>query len=321
MGFVHKILNRFGPRRAGSPAERQAQEWLAAYLSDIPGVNVKLQEFRAPLRAKFASSRLIWPLFWLSLGLAFIGNSPFAAFSLAFPTAVAFFLHFVSYRHILDFLYRRHSSLNVFASLEPLEPPCQTIILSGHMDSTPEFIWWYLLGQFSASWMVLSGALLILWPLHLLILLLGQISFSGPHLLFSGILYSLAAAGGVPFVFIHGRRVVPGAQDNLSGVACALAVFEGMARNGPLRRSRLVMASFGAEETGLRGSHHFVRQALHHFPEGQIINLNLDGILLNGHLNFITAEPSIWVRHHKELIQRVRNSFQAVGIQTGAGPL
>lgn len=321
LGFVRQILHNFGPRRAGSPAERQAQEWLAAYISGIPAVKVKHQEFRAPLRAKFASSRLIWPLFWLSLAVAFFGYSPFGAFCLAFPAAVAFFLHFVSYRHILDFLYRRHSSLNVFASLEPWESPHQTIILSGHMDSTPEFIWWYRLGQLSASWMVLSGALLILWPFHLLIAGLGHIPFSGLHLLFSGVLYGVAAVGGLQFVCIHGRSVVPGAQDNLSGVACALSVFEGVARQGPLRRSRLVVASFGAEETGLRGSRYFVRQVRHHFPQGQIININLDGILLSQHLNFITAEPSIWIRHHKGLIQRVMNSFREVGIKTGLGPL
>ncbi|HEX9401082.1 MAG TPA: M20/M25/M40 family metallo-hydrolase [Anaeromyxobacter sp.] len=52
--------------------------------------------------------------------------------------------------------------------------------------------------------------------------------------------------------------VHPGADDNASGVAALLAVARGMAAEGPARRTFL-FAAFGAEELGVLGSAHLVR--------------------------------------------------------------
>ncbi|MCS6979309.1 MAG: M28 family metallopeptidase [Flavobacteriales bacterium] len=322
--IVRHILARFGPRRAGSAAEQEAQQWLADYLSTLEGVRVRQLPFQAPLRSKFQSSRLIWPLFGAAYVLVFVFQNGLWGFLLSSLAAVFFFLHFVSYRHILDFLFSRSSSLNVEAVWEPPDgTPRRTVVLSGHIDSTPEFIWWYRLGHVSAQWMVLSGALLMLFPA---VALLGWIwnPIQDSVLWKTAVpsVWSLALLGSLQFIFIHGRRVVDGAQDNLSGIACALHTFRQCVHNKSLRNTRLVFVSFGAEETGLRGSDHYVR---HHvakaYPDSEVLNINLDGILLTNHLNFITAEPSIWIRHNAALIQRLRASFEACGLPTGKGPL
>lgn len=320
---IRRILELFGPRRAGSRAEYNAQMWLYHRLSELSRVRVTVLPFTAPLRAKFRSSWLIWPLFILAWWLAFQENHPGWALLPASGAALGFFLHFVSYRHILDGLFRKRSSLNVEAVLEPKTArPIQTVILSGHIDSTPEFIWWYRLGNVAAQSMVVSGALLVLFPVVLLVLWLFPALQQGFVGTLAAVLWGVAACtGAVLFLSIHGRRVVDGAQDNLSGIACALHAFERCATAEPLQNTRLVFVSFGAEETGLRGSDHYVRTRLKSYSDAPVLNINLDGILLKEHLNFITAEPSIWIKHDSNLIAVLQEAFEASGLKTGKGPL
>lgn len=320
---VRRILELFGPRRAGSRAEYNAQMWLYHRLSGLKGVKLSVLPFEAPLRAKFRSSWLIWPLYAGAWWLAFREGRPDWALVPAAMAAVAFFLHFVSYRHILDPLFRKRKSLNVEAVLEPEKGPVhRTVIFSGHIDSTPEFIWWYRLGNGAAKAMVLSGALLVLFPFFALILwLFPELGEGISGTLAAGVWGLNALVGGVLFLSVHGRLVVEGAQDNLSGVACALHAFELCAASGALQHTRLVFVSFGAEETGLRGSDHYVRNRVAHFGDGPVLNINLDGILLRDQLHFITAEPSIWIKHDHRLIVFLREAFEACGLKTGQGPL
>lgn len=321
---VRRILELFGPRRAGSRAEYNAQMWLYHRLSGLKSVKVSVLPFQAPLRAKFRSSWLIWPLFALAWWLAFREKHPDWALLPGSTAAVAFFLHFVSYRHILDPLFRKRQSLNVEAILEPESGPAKrTVILSGHIDSTPEFIWWYRLGNMAAQAMVVNGALLVLFPVVLLVLWLFPALLQGFVGTLAAVLWGVAACvGAVLFLSIHGRRVVDGAQDNLSGVACALHAFEHYARTEALKNTRLVFVSFGAEETGLRGSDHYVRTRLKSYSDTPVVlNINLDGLLLKEHLNFITAEPSIWIKHDAELINILQEVFKIKGLKTGKGPL
>lgn len=320
---IRRIIELFGPRRAGSRAEFNAQMWLYHRLSELSHVKVAMLPFTAPLRAKFRSSWLIWPLYVMAWWLAFYKDRPDWALLPSVVAALVFFLHFVSYRHILDGLFRRRSSLNIEAVLEPKDrKPTRTVILSGHIDSTPEFIWWYRLGHVAAQAMVLSGAFLLLFPLIVLLLWIFPELQEGLPGIVLALLWGLAAlTGSVLFLSIHGRRVVDGAQDNLSGVACALHAFERMAAENTLKNTRLAFVSFGSEETGLRGSDHYVRTRIGEYSDAPVFNINLDGILLKEHLNFITAEPSIWIKHDAGLITFLQKSFEACGVKTGKGPL
>ena len=67
--------------------------------------------------------------------------------------------HFVTYRHWLDFLFKKKTSYNVIGDIEPIQTATSTIIISGHIDSVKEFKWWYRLKHAGAVLSVIAGFL------------------------------------------------------------------------------------------------------------------------------------------------------------------
>jgi hypothetical protein len=74
---------------------------------------------------------------------------------------------------------------------------------------------------------------------------------------------ALSAGYAAAMVDIGLRRVVPGANDNATGVATLLSLAHWLAQNPP-RRTRVILVSTGSEESFMEG---MVRYAERHFPE------------------------------------------------------
>jgi hypothetical protein len=295
--YVRTIIDRFGPRAPGSEAEAAAQGFVEADFRQLFG-NATAEPFASALDAKFQSLRLFVPLCWGSLILAW-WSLPLAAL-LALANAVLFFGHFVRYRDWLDRFWPARRSSNVWADLEPQEQAVETIILAGHVDSATEFRWWYRWGQSGLVATIVGGFGLVLTGLILPLLALwaglagvgaglgnpdagawtsGWFLVDLPALLEAlrdqGVLsralvwgaYSLSALAAIPAFtlwFIHGRRGVDGAIDNLSALAMARALGQRLADPAQpgrslLRHTRLRIMSFGSEECGLKGSRAYVR--------------------------------------------------------------
>jgi hypothetical protein len=101
---------------------------------------------------------------------------------------------------------------------------------------------------------------------------------------------------------------VPGANDNLSGVAALLALAE-MVREHPVSDLRLLLVSCGAEETLQDGIRGFVSSHRHELAPGETWFLNLDGVG-SPNLMMLEAEGPIWMEEHtdpgfRDLIEQV----------------
>ena len=103
--------------------------------------------------------------------------------------------------------------------------------------------------------------------------------------------------------------LVPGANDNASGVATVLAVAEALSRfKGKLKRT-VLFAFFGAEEQGVKGSEYFLK----HFtlPGKKIVAcINLDGVGRGDKLVAIAGKnyPELWKaveKANKKYIHRI----------------
>lgn len=99
--------------------------------------------------------------------------------------------------------------------------------------------------------------------------------------------------------------IMPGANDNASGIAVILEVIKALARiDIPLKRSVLFIA-FGAEEQAITGSKVYLDNPA--FPiENSICLLNLDGVGNGNKLTAIAGEnyPEIW-----DLVNRVNTKY------------
>ena len=204
----------------------------------------------------------------------------------------------------------------MIGTIEPQLEARSTLIFSGHMDSTPEFIWWYWLKDWGIRLMILSSLAFVLFPVLILALVLvgWTPGIEIAYLVFIGIIPATLS-----FFFIHGKTVVDGAQDNLSGVAVSEAVARSLA--GKLKYTRIKMISFGSEETGLKGSSAFVKHYLEELKSENAHVINLDGILEKDQMHLIEGELSLLLQHNQSLISEVEKIFAKRGLEPKRGTI
>lgn len=93
----------------------------------------------------------------------------------------------------------------------------------------------------------------------------------------------------------YNHKMMPGANDNASGVAVIMGVAEAIT-NSPLKPRRTVIFTFfGAEEQGVKGSEYFLKHPF--FPKEKFFAyINLDGVGRGTKMNALAAKnfPKLW---------------------------
>jgi Zn-dependent M28 family amino/carboxypeptidase len=89
---------------------------------------------------------------------------------------------------------------------------------------------------------------------------------------------------------------VPGANDNLSGVAVLVALAE-LLREQPVPGLRVLLVSCGAEETLQDGIRAFMARHARELPRGSTYVLNFDTVG-SSHLAMIEAEGPFWMERY-----------------------
>jgi hypothetical protein len=107
----------------------------------------------------------------------------------------------------------------------------------------------------------------------------------------------LSAASAVSFADIARHRIVPGASDNLSGVAVLVGLAERL-RDEPLAGLRVVLASCGAEEVLQGGVYGFVERHLRPLDRERTWVLNLD-TLGSPRLILLEGEGPVWMEDYR----------------------
>lgn len=311
--FIQDIIHQFGGRYFGSEQEKNAQLYTKQILEQYCD-KTELVAFDSALEAHFQSLKLFCVVFVITLILF-----PFslkAATLLSVINAIFFLGHFVSYRHWLDFLWKQKTSYNVIGDVEPLEEVRSTIIVAGHIDTVKEFKWWYKLKQTGAVLTIVSSLLMLLFPVFLVITLFLSGTWTQP------IFYIFVALSPILIVLfdMHGKDVVHGACDNLTGVAMAVEMAKFFSEN-KLQHTRVRCISFGAEEAGLRGAWAYAKANKKQLLEEKAFLLNIDTIKDLEHLTIGTCEVNTFVRFKKQDIEQLEKSFQAQNVAVKKLPL
>jgi hypothetical protein len=304
--YIRNVITQFGGRYFGSEQEKKAQHYTAEILKNYCD-NVEVQEFMSPLEAHFQSLKIFCIVYVIALALFFV--NAYAAAAVALLNGVLFLGHFVTYRHWLDFLFKKKASWNVIGNIEPAEKAATTLIIAGHIDSVKEFKWWYKLKHAGAVLSVIAGFLLVLQGVYMLVAAL-----AGPgwvHYIWW--FFAIAAPILIVFFDMHGKNVVHGALDNLTGVAMAVEmakVFSGE----KLKKTRIRVISFGSEEAALRGSWAYAKQNRQQLLAEKALLFNLDTIKDKEHLTVVTKEINTLVSYEKKYVKLVEDAFKAEGV-------
>ena len=253
--MIHEITHicRDMDRRApGSGGERKAGEYMAHVLEKECGCrDVKTEAFKEHPASFYCY--FYFSMTFDCLCAAFFFIRPWLSIVFGLTAYLIFLLHFVFYKKILDPLFPEKESINVTA-LRPCSGEVrQRFFLNGHIDAAWEFPVNYHFG----------GIAMVIPPILAIVGVLYYIVLSACELCGAGVWTHTAGLWGLAFVpfFIavaftyNPKRVVDGANDNLSGCYMGITVLREMERLGViLEHTEVGVILTGSEEAGLRGA-------------------------------------------------------------------
>ena len=313
---LREVVERLAPleRTPCSPGEREAAEWLAERFRRIPGVEVALED---------EPSWGIFPPTSTALGL--LGMAA-AGLVLAGRRASGALLAVLTYAGIVDeaqngprilrrLIRRRRTTVNLIARVSEAggaggngagpfgeagaELP--TLVLLAHHDAPQTGVVFdqslqkriyelapQLIERFKTSppqwWFGLAGPLCTL------------VAAAARRAGFARAALATGALGTALVADIWRNATVPGANDNLSGVAALVALAEEL-RERPVEGVRVLLVSCGAEETLQDGVRAFIARHRHELPVERTWVINLDPVG-SPHLVMLEAEGPVWMESY-----------------------
>ncbi len=250
-GITH-ICRGMKKRAPGSEGEREAGEYMASILKNECGcADVKVETFSEHPAAFYG-------YFWFSATFDTLCAVSFffhPLLSIVFGTAalLLFLFQFVLYKQIIDPLFPEKESVNVTAVRPCTGEVRRRIFLNGHIDAAWEFPLNY---HFGGVVFEIPGVMAVVGVVFYIMLGICYLGDAG-HWVYTAALWGLLF---VPFFLLVGctynpRRVVDGANDNLTGCYMGLALLREMERLGViLEDTELGVILTGSEEAGLRGA-------------------------------------------------------------------
>jgi hypothetical protein len=333
--IVEAICTEAGPGVPGSSQERERAAMIEKELeSHLGAENAVIEEFTlapgALLGSQFISTlfMLIAALLNISMG-RITGVSPWVtaitAFTFSIGSILLFIFEFVFGFELVDPFFRKKGSVNVIGTLRKAQTQNvkRLLILSGHHDSALEFTWLRFTGYgyfvLIATWMIGLTTVLVMGVIQLA----GVISSNADLVRIGTLGWVLVAYPIVPSIifalfFARGgkdRGTVPGAADNLSACALAVAMCRFLVKNPSCipADTEIRFISFGSEEAGVRGSRRYVQRHLDELKRLDVRLLNFETIA-HPEVAVLTSESNGTVKNSPEMVKSVVAAAQRAGV-------
>ena len=282
-GLLKKVIDEIGPRPPCSEAEKKLGRLLVEEWKPICD-RVDVEPFICSPTAAVGSYYILALLYFASIILYWF--FPPLALALAAINCAIAFLEGFRLREFVDFLFPRKQGENVIGAIQPKGERTQRVIVSAHMDSQYEWNHWYYLKDFAVLVQMSAVVALLLAFAGSLAKTIAYFNvFSSPGAL-NGIGIAMIALSpiAVLFLFYTSWKPVPGATDNMSGVAVVAGLgkyLEEAKRNRGRfpERTEVVLLATSSEEAALRGAKRYVKRHLEELRATPTYVLNLDGIM------------------------------------------
>jgi hypothetical protein len=349
--IVKAICTEVGPGLAGT-----SQEWERAAIikkelvSHLGAENVEVEEFTlAPEACLSPYPSVLFMIFAVLLNIStgcLPGSWPWvtsiAALAFSILTPSLFILEFIFAYELIDPLFPKKQSINVIGRLRKPETHNvkRLLILSGHHDSAPENTWLRFMGYgfffFSMTYFIGLITLLVMSIFQLLGLIMGNVEVVRMGTLgWVLLIYPIVPSIIYVLFLTRGEKNsgnVPGAMDNLSACALAVAMCRFLAKNPAYipANTEIRFITFGSEEVGLRGSQRYVKRHLDELKRLDARVLNYE-MVIHPEIAILTSEVHGTVKNSPEMVNsvvaaaeragvpyRVRPAF--LGISSDAGP-
>lgn len=319
---IRYICDEIGPRESGMPAERKAQEWLRdEILAGGWADEAVIEPFTVSRHGLVGFTKIVSVLLVLAAAVQFAayfagGAANAAANAVTLALAVIAFVitvaEFLMYKPFIDPLLPKTESGNVYATLKSSGETKRRIIFSGHCDSAYE---WTLM-KIKPAFMIAVIVLCLVGVLASLALCIVNL-VRGETAVWSLVLTSVF----IPFYimlwfFCNFKVVVPGANDNLTGVLASVAVLKCLKESGiRFEHTEVAVLLTGSEEAGLRGAFAWARKHKDELlSDGtETVFIGLETLRDWDHLNIYNRDLTGTVAHDAGAVKLLDKASAACG--------
>jgi hypothetical protein len=313
---IKHICGTFGKREPGSKAERDAQEYLAGEITKNGWADdVELQGFKVAPKAFLIFTKLI--TIFMLFGVGFFILHPAALIVAVLLSLTAFLTHMIFYCRVFGFLCKRSPSLNLYAAKKPTGEVKRRIIFGGHTDAAYEMTLNHKLGATRGKLVPIISIVGMLVSLGLAIAATVLMTNSAMTEIIKWSFFGVAAAFTPfhigTFYYINFRKVVDGANDNLSATLVSIAVLKHMHENGiSFENTEVCALSSGAEEAGLRGAKAFVKQNLPMLkdPSVETVFIALETLRQMEHFSVIKRDLNSLVKLNTKAVKLMEDAIK-----------
>jgi hypothetical protein len=272
--FIDTICKKFGPRYSCSKEEMDANLWIKDELDKFcdstfidefetrptlyPQGFIKVAGFLAGISPIFIPLRFPFPI--ISLVLVIMG-------------LVIIYTELFLMKEWISFLFKKKRSSNVFGIIKPKDEIKFRIIFEGHTDSAKEM----LIASYKPRTRQLIAGLGLYFLIHTILFsiwkfiaqitpddIIGTLNWTVFSWMIIDTIYFISLIAIFPFFILLlkgflGKKVVLGANDNLSASAVAAAIGKFLSEHRP-QNVEVWIGSQGSEEVGDKGAKAFVEK-------------------------------------------------------------
>lgn len=324
--FCKVIIDRHGPRLPGSAEEKAAQKDIAAIMENATGVKPKVEKFTLAPRASIGAIPYLGYAGFVALALYYI--NPVLSFIVSLCTLLFAVVQVFTYKGWFDRFFKQEESCNVYSVMDGKGPIDHTIVFSGHADSS----WLWQMAAKNPKTMIIRTVLGVVGIVAVIIgsllrFFAGMWSVVKPEDMSTGYYLFLIIT---PLLFIYGlyslcvylthdkAKASPGAMDNLTGVGASIFMGKYFKENPDKLpdNCRVIIASLGSEEAGLKGSEAFMKA--HAGDKDLLINpyfFNIDSLRDYEHFNAVKGDSWLMSKFDDDMKNMLVKAFENAGVK------
>lgn len=324
---IKKVCKEIGPRFSGSEEEKKGIEFMSEELKTCCD-DVKIDSFSVHPKAFLGWIPMSGALMIVASALFFVAQFftiPWLFYVTLAISAICLFFgltEFGFYLETLDIFTPKKTSYNTYGVRKAAGETKRRIIFAGHADSSMEWRFSHLGGP-ALLITTLGGALVgLVYSLGASIFTVVKIHMNPDYIssltvdILSYIMLFFIIFFFTAIFMYDKKRVVEGANDNLSGCFVSIAVLKFMQDNDiRLENTEVIALCTGSEETGLRGAKDFCKKHAEEFSDVETIFIALDTIRDYDHMGIYNKDMSGFVKNDPEVSNLLRAAGNIAGLE------
>ncbi|HKL93654.1 MAG TPA: M20/M25/M40 family metallo-hydrolase [Clostridia bacterium] len=278
---IEHIIKTYSKRDPGSEGEHKASEYMAEELKKYSD-DVKIEDFKVNPDSFYGWIPITVTLMLMAVVMYFF--MPIISAVLLAVGVIIMLVQFVSYRKLIDKLFKEKISCNVTAIKKPTGEVKRRIFFNGHPDAANE---WTMNYHFGGKVMSIQVMIAFFGVVYAVAIIAVAMIMQGVGFVIakSTTLYlGLAGLIFVPFwISIYGlsnkRIIVDGANDNLTGCYLGIAILKALKENNiTFENTEVGVLLTGSEEAGLRGAKAWAKEHKHDYDDVETVIIAYDTI-------------------------------------------